>query len=62
MQTNFFYIYKFFDKLTYYAPLTRMQTIGWHLMNVGFKMIFLQRIFSYNFKDEIFIHSFLSLV
>ena len=27
-------------------------------MNLGFKILFLQRIFCYNFKEEIFIYSF----
>ena len=51
-------MYKCFDQLTYSRPLTFTQNIEWHLMNLDPKMLFLRRIFSYNFKDEIFIYSF----
>ena len=58
---KFFCIYKFANKLTYSRPLTRSQTIELHLKNLGFKMLFLPRIFYDNFKDKIFKYSFLSL-
>ena len=44
------YIHFFFDKLTYSKHLTRTRAIEPQLTNVGFKMLFRQRIFCYNLK------------
>ena len=56
----FSYMYKFFDKLSYFKLLTRTGTIKEHLTNLCFKMQFLQWICCYNFKDQNFIYPFLN--
>ena len=56
----FLNIYQCFDELTYSYPMTRTRTIEWHLMNLGFKIIFLRKIFNDIFKDLINLLNFLS--